>query len=112
MLDETGIVVCWYGSPAGRDFDSDEVVDRHLSLFYVSEEVARRQPHQDMRAAVIEGRMSRQAWRRRPDGSAFWGTISIEPLVLRDGRIQGFSYVASAPEQSPTIAAPTSASPT
>jgi len=97
MLDETGIVVCWYGSPDGRDYVSDEVVDRHLSLFYVSEEVARRQPYRDLRAAVVDGRITRQAWRRRQDGSPYWGIFDIEPVVLRDGRVQGFSYVASAP---------------
>lgn len=99
MLDETGIVVCWYGSPEGRDYVSEEVVDRHLSLFYVSEDIVRRQPHRDLRAAVFEGRLTRQAWRRGRDGSAFWGSIDIEPVVLRDGRVQGFSYVASAPDQ-------------
>lgn len=99
MLDEAGIVVCWYGSPGGRDYTSEEVMDRHLSLFYVSEEVARRQPHRDLRAAVTEGRTSRQAWRRGRDGSAFWAAIEVEPVVLRDGRVQGFSYVTSAPEE-------------
>ena len=99
MLDETGIVVCWYGSSEGRDYASEEVVDRHVSLFYVSEDVVRRQPHRDLRAAVTEGRVTRQTWRRGHDGSAFWGTIDIQPLVLRDGRVQGFSYVATAPDQ-------------
>jgi hypothetical protein len=97
MLDETGVVVCWYGSPDGRDYASEEVVDRHLSLFYVSEEVARRQPYRDMRAAVVDGHLTRRAWRRRRDGSAFLGSFNIEPVVLRDGRVQGFSYIASAP---------------
>jgi len=97
MLDETGVVVCWYGSPDGRDYASEEVVDRHLSQFYVSEEVARRQPYRDLRAAVIDGRITRRAWRRRRDGSAFLGSFNIEPVVLRDGRVQGFSYMASAP---------------
>jgi hypothetical protein len=108
MLDETGIVVCWYGSPDGRDYASEEVVDRHLSLFYVSEEVARRQPHRDLRAAVTDGRLTRLGWRRRPDGSAFWSTIVIEPVVLRDGRVQGFSYLASAPDQNRSDVARTS----
>lgn len=97
MLDETGVVVCWYGSPNGRDYASEEVVDRHLSQFYVSEEVGKRQPYRDLRAAVIDGRITRRAWRRRRDGSAFLGSFDIEPLVLRDGRVQGFSYVASPP---------------
>lgn len=52
MLDETGVVVSWYGSPEGRDYVAEEVVDRHTSLFYVSEEVSRRQPFRDLRTAV------------------------------------------------------------
>ena len=95
MLDEAGIVVSWYACADGHDQASEDVVDRHMSMFYVSEEVERRRPHRDLRAAVIEGRITRQAWRRKPDGSAFWGTIVIEPLVLRDGRVQGFSFVTS-----------------
>jgi hypothetical protein len=97
MLDEAGVVVCWYGSPDGRDYASEEVVDRHLSQFYVSEEVGKRQPYRDLRTAVIDGRLTRRAWRRRRDGSAFLGSFDIQPVVLRDGRVQGFSYVASAP---------------
>jgi len=97
MLDETGLVICWYGTPDGRDYAAEEVVDRHVSLFYVSEEVARRQPYRDLRSAVIDGQMTRRAWRRRRDGSAYWGTFDIEPVVLRDGRVQGFSYVTRAP---------------
>lgn len=96
MLDETGVVVCWYGSPEGRDYAAEEVVDRHMSLFYVSEEVSRRQPYRDLRTAVIDGHLTRRAWRRRRDGSAFLGTFDIEPVMLRDGRVQGFSYVSSA----------------
>ena len=95
MLDEAGIVVGWYACANGHDQASEDVVDRHVSLFYVPEEVERRLPDRDLRAAVIEGRITRQAWRRKPDGSAFWGTIVIEPLVLRDGRVQGFSFVTS-----------------
>ncbi|HEY0687263.1 MAG TPA: hypothetical protein VGD45_33315 [Steroidobacter sp.] len=97
MLDETGVVVCWYGSPDGRDYTSEEVVDRHLSQFYVSEDIGKRQPYRDLRAAVIDGRITRRAWRRRRDGSAFLGFFDIQPVVLRDGRVQGFRYVASAP---------------
>ncbi|GFE80250.1 hypothetical protein GCM10011487_22500 [Steroidobacter agaridevorans] len=97
MLDETGVVVCWYGSLDGRDYTSEEVVDRHLSQFYVSEDVGKRQPYRDLRAAVVNGRITRRGWRRRRDGSAFLGFFDIQPVVLRDGRVQGFSYLASAP---------------
>jgi hypothetical protein len=95
VLDEAGIVVCWHACADGHDQASEDVVDRHISLFYVPQEVARRRPQRDLRAAVIKGSITREAWRRRPDGSAFWGTITIEPIVLRDGRVQGFSFVTS-----------------
>jgi hypothetical protein len=95
MLDEAGTVVCWYGCANEHDYVSEDVVDRHLSVFYVPEEVARQLPHRDLRAAAIEGRITRQGWRRRPDGSAVWRTIVIEPVVLRDGRVQGFSLVTN-----------------
>jgi hypothetical protein len=95
MLDEAGMVVCWYGCADGGDHVAEDVVDRHMSLFYVPQEVAKRRPQRDLRAAVIKGGITREAWRRRPDGSAFWGTIVIEPLVLRDGRVQGFSFVTA-----------------
>jgi hypothetical protein len=97
MLDETGVVVCWYGSLDGRDYTSEEVVDRHLSQFYVSDDVGKRQPYRDLRAAVMDGRITRRAWRRRRDGIAFLGFFDIQPVVLRDGRLQGFCYLASAP---------------
>jgi hypothetical protein len=38
----------------------------------------------------------RRAWRRRLDGSAYCGSFFVEPLILRDGRVQGFSYISSA----------------
>jgi hypothetical protein len=93
MLDEEGVVVSWYGRADGNDRIADQVVDRHVSQFYVAEDIASKQPLRDLHAATIEGSNTREGWRRRPDGIAFWGTTVIEAVLLRDGRLQGFSYV-------------------
>ncbi len=69
-----------------------------MSLFYVSEEVARRQPYRDLRTAVIDGRLTRRHG-AAGETAAYWGTFDIEPVVLRDGRVQGFSYVTRTPER-------------
>lgn len=100
MLDESGVVISWYSSADGNDHASQDVVDRHLSQFYVPEEIAKRWPSRDLKAATVEGSTTRRTWRRRPDGSTFSGTIVIEAMILRDGRLQGFSYLASTPEPS------------
>jgi hypothetical protein len=95
MLDETGMVVSWYGQNGAG---TEQVVDRHVSQFYIPEETARDQPLRDLRCAAVTGARIRQGWRRQADGTTFWGTVTIEPIVLRDGRLQGFSYLSRACE--------------
>lgn len=105
MLDEEGLVVSWYGPADGSDSAGDQVVDRHVSQFYVPDDIACEQPLRDLRAATVGGSSIRQGWHRRPDGSAFWGTTVIEAVMLRDGRVQGFSYVTHASAQ-PSVDSP------
>jgi hypothetical protein len=93
MLDEEGIVVSWHGRADGNDRGADQVVDRHVSQFYVPEDIARKQPMLDLHAASMSGSDTRHGWQRRPDGIAFWGTTVIDAVLLRDGRLQGFSFL-------------------
>jgi hypothetical protein len=88
LLDETGVVVSWYGEVG---VPSEHVVDRHVSQFYLPGQIASNQPARDLRSAVVRGSTTRQAWRRRADGTTFWGNVVIEAVVLRDGRLQGFT---------------------
>ena len=98
MLDETGMVVSWYGHNGAG---GEHVVDRHVSQFYIPEEIARNQPLLDLRCAVGGGARIRQGWMRQADGTTFWGSVIIEAIHLRDGRLQGFSYVSRACEGPP-----------
>jgi hypothetical protein len=107
MLDETGMVVSWYGAIGAR---SEHVVDRHVSQFYVPEEIASNQPLRDLRCAVVGGARITQGWRRQADGTIFWGTVVLEAIVLRDGRLQGFSFVSRACD-GPPVDVPFSGSP-
>jgi hypothetical protein len=93
MLDESGVVVSWYGQ-AG--VPSEHVVDHHVSQFYLPGQIASNQPVRDLRSTVVRGSTIRQGWRRRADGTTFWSNVVIEAVVLRDGRLQGFSYVMGA----------------
>lgn len=90
MLDETGVVVSWYGQVGAP---SEHIVDRHVSQFYLPGQIASNQPVRDLRSAFVRGSTTRQGWRRRADGTTFWGNVVIEAVVLGDGRLQGFSYV-------------------
>lgn len=91
MLDSSGVVVSWYDRASNSAADSGHVVDRHMSQFYVPEDIAISIPHRDLRVAVVAGSNTQQGWRRQPNGAVFWGMTIIDALTLRDGRLQGFA---------------------
>jgi hypothetical protein len=93
MLDATGVVVAWYDPARIAERAAGKVVDRHMYQFYVPEDIANSVPDRDLRLAAANGNSTQQGWRRRADGAVFWGTTVIDAVVLRDGRIQGFSHV-------------------
>lgn len=96
MLDAAGVVVSWHDhAESGGDHTADHVVNRHISQFYTTHDLARGIPQRDLRIAVATGKSAQQGWRRRPDGAVFWGSTIIDSMLLRDGRLQGFSYVTS-----------------
>jgi hypothetical protein len=93
MLDEDGIVVAWYERAERRDFSGSRVLHGHVSRLYMPEDVALGVPVRDLCSASIHGGSTQTGWRRRPDGTKYWARTVIHPILLRDGRIQGFSHV-------------------
>jgi hypothetical protein len=93
MLDPTGVVVAWYDLTGDGEQAAGHVVDRHVSQFYVPEDIASGLPLRDLHVAVVNGSSEQQGWCQRPDGGVFWGATLIDAVVLRDGRLQGFSHV-------------------
>lgn len=92
MLDEGGMVMSWY-ERAESGAAHDGVVDNHMSQFYVAADLALGLPVRDLCSAAIHGHSTQAGWRRFPEGATCWATTVIEPIWLRDGRLQGFSHV-------------------
>ncbi|MET0659055.1 MAG: hypothetical protein ABW110_12970 [Steroidobacteraceae bacterium] len=93
MLDETGVVVSFFGRSDGNDPPANQIVDRHIAQFYLAPDIGSQQPLRDLHDAVVGGSSIRQGWRLRAEGTAVWATTVIEAVTLRDGRLQGFSYL-------------------
>ena len=91
ILDEFGMVVAWYDRC--RSTSSDEVVGKHLTEFYIPTDVANAVPAQHLSASVIDGSNTRTGWRLHVDGRVYWGTTVITPIVMRDGRLQGYMHL-------------------
>jgi PAS domain-containing protein len=101
MLDEDGIVIAWFERARERSGSGERpLIQGHVSQLYMPEDIALGIPVRDLCSATVHGHCTGSGWRRGSDGAKFWATVIIKPILLRDGRLQGFSHTthrASAP---------------
>jgi PAS domain S-box-containing protein len=94
MLDADGRVATWNaGAQAMKGYRGDEVLGRHVSIFYTPEDAQRGLPAQLLRAAAATGRSDDEGWRVRRDGSRFWADVVLSPVKDVAGRLIGFAKV-------------------
>jgi len=94
MLDPTGHIVSWNsGAQLIKGYAAHEIIGRHFSIFYPSEDIRNRKPERELRIAVVEGRYEEEGWRLRKDGSRFWANVLITALFDAHGQLQGFGKV-------------------
>lgn len=93
-LDADGRVMSWnIGAERVDGYRADEAVGQHLSIFYSDKDVANGLPQQLLDHARGFGRAEHTGWRRRKDGSEFWGDVVLSPLRDEDTGLIGFAMV-------------------
>jgi len=76
MLDPEGCVVSWNaGAQRIIGYSAEEIVNKHLSRFYLDADVESGKPQRDLDVATAEGRCQDEGWRTRKDGSRFWANV-------------------------------------
>src|SRR3954468_2367094 len=94
MLDPCGIIVSWnQGAERISGYKAEEILGRHLAIFYSSEEIEAGKPQLELQVASTQGRFEEQGWRVRKDGSRYWAEVVVTPLRDGDGNIAGFAKV-------------------
>ena len=81
-LDLNGLVTSWNaGAELVLGWSEDEMLGRPGRLFFTPEDNAQRIPEMEMRSARHTGRGSDERWHRRKDGSRFWASGEMMPLL-------------------------------
>lgn len=93
MLDPDGYICNWNeGGRRIKGYDDEEIIGQHFSRFYVPADRDAGEPQYGLRMAREKGRYEKEGWRLRKDGSRFWASVVIDPIVI-DGQLIGYAKV-------------------
>lgn len=94
MLDLEGRVVSWnQGAKRIKGYSVEEVLGRHFSIFYPTEDVAADRPLRTLEAATVYGHHEEDGWRLRKDGSRFLANVVVTALFDDLGAPHGFAKI-------------------
>ncbi|WP_052574012.1 PAS domain S-box protein [Haloferula sp. BvORR071] len=94
MLDPEGHVMTWNsGARRIKQYEEEEIVGRHFSIFYPPEAITIGLPGALLGKALKEGRAEDEGWRVRKDGTRFWGNVVITALYDGSGELHGFTKI-------------------
>ena len=91
MLDRDGCITNWNtGAERIHQYTAAEIIGRHFSLFFSTEEEQAGEPARALQAAAYEGKYAIEGWRMRRDESKFWASVVIEAIRDEVGTLVGF----------------------
>jgi PAS domain S-box-containing protein len=94
LLDSHGNVVSWnHGAERIKGYSADEIIGRHLSVFYTEEDVKDGRPERNLALADRTGQATDEGWRVRKDGSRFFASVVLTALRDGEGALTGYAKV-------------------
>ncbi|MEO7164319.1 MAG: PAS domain S-box protein, partial [Bdellovibrionia bacterium] len=91
VLDLNGIILTWNeGAKRALNFNEKEIIGRHFSKLYSSDDVKSGKCDYYLNEAKTSGRIDDECWNYRKDGSRFWANVVISPLRDSQGQIYGY----------------------
>ncbi len=94
LLDPNGRISNWNaGAQRIKGYRAEEVIGRHLSMFFTPEDRAAGVPERALRTAREQGRFESEGWRLRKDGTRFWALAVIDAVRDERGELIGFAKI-------------------
>ncbi|MBA3830015.1 MAG: PAS domain S-box protein [Taibaiella sp.] len=94
LMDKNGIIQNWnLGAQKIKLYNEDEIIGKHFSIFYLQEDLDSNLPQKLIREATENGRAIQEGWRKRKDGTRFWGSITITAVHDEHGNVIGYCKV-------------------
>jgi PAS domain S-box-containing protein len=93
-LDLDGYVTSWnLGAERIKGYQPSEIVGRHFSVFYPSDDIAAGSIERELDEVVTTGRAEDESWRVRKDGTRFWANTVFTAILDDEGVLIGFGNI-------------------
>ena len=93
MDTEGRVTGCNAGAERVLGYRDDELIGQPMSVFHTLEDVGAGVPRRELDRAGARGAGDDERWHVRKDGSRFWGSGLVMPLLDEAGQLQGFTKV-------------------
>lgn len=94
LMDTTGHIMTWNeGAKRTKGYSPDEIIGRHFSTFYLSEDLDSKKPERELEIAAATGKYEEEGWRVKKNGAVFWANVVITALFNDKNQLVGFSKV-------------------
>ncbi|MCP3690132.1 MAG: PAS domain S-box protein, partial [Gammaproteobacteria bacterium] len=94
MITPDGIIESWNeGVRAIKGYNEEEVIGKHISIFYPEEDIIAKKVERELQKAKEAGEFEEEGWRVRKDGSRFWANVVITAIKDNKGKLKGFTKV-------------------
>jgi PAS domain S-box-containing protein len=94
-VDPQGRIASWNpGAQRLFGYGEDEVLGRDVALLYIPEDRAGGVPGREQATAAARGTSADERWHVRRDGSRFFASGVLNPILDEEGRLRGFTKVA------------------
>ena len=94
LLDKEGNIMNWNkGAEKIKGYKDEEIIGHNFKEFYLPEDREKGLPLHLLKQARDEGKALHEGWRKRKDGSAFWGSIVLTAIHGNEGNLIGFTKV-------------------
>src|SRR5215212_9380665 len=95
MTDSEGRVSAWNeGAQRLFGYGEGEILGEDASVLFTPEDRESAAPERELENARTEGRAEDERWHVRKDGSRFWASGFVRPVLDEDDTLLGFSKVA------------------
>ena len=94
LLDIEGNVESWNkGARNIKGYSEEEILGKNFRLFYDENDQNSGKPDRLINIARREGLVRDEGWRKRKNGSKFWGRVTITAIHDKEGKVTGFTKV-------------------